>query len=348
MQCLLQYRRSALVASLILGVLIAVWHLPLMVVGQVSYSDIVLILAAVIVFNWVFNNARGSVLIIMLMHAANNAVSGSFFSPMFSGADSTRESWFLALVWIVVAVLVIVICGPRISRARTISRRNRFLRQSRRGSDQSSEQNDGLELPETQQIRSVIMSSRIKWGGIAGIVAAALFIVSAILEQLSPLQRIYDSVASYLYLGVVVAAYIAVIIAVLGIHALHSGRPRYGRLGTTGTVLTIAGYLIMIVLRMIGMVAGRESLGNVRIGAGLAVLIGSVLLGVIILRARILPWWCGVLLIVAFPLGDVANAIFRAAENLLLALLWGSVGVALLARREGVAEPAVTQPAQAG
>jgi hypothetical protein len=192
------------------------------------------------------------------------------------------------------------------------------------------------------------MSSRIKWGGIAGIVAAALFIVSAILEQLSPLQRIYDSVASYLYLGVVVAAYIAVIIAVLGIHALHSGRPRYGRLGTTGTVLTIAGYLIMIVVRMIGMVAGRESLGNVRIGAGLAVLIGSVLLGVIILRARILPWWCGVLLIVAFPLGDVANAIFRAAENLLLALLWGSVGVALLARREGVAEPAVTQPAQAG
>jgi hypothetical protein len=49
------------------------------------------------------------------------------------------------------------------------------------------------------------MSSRIKWGGIAGIAAAALFIVSAILEQLSPLQRIYDSVASYLYLGVVVA-----------------------------------------------------------------------------------------------------------------------------------------------
>jgi hypothetical protein len=165
---------------------------------------------------------------------------------------------------------------------------------------------------------------------------------------LSPLQRIYDSVASYLYLGVVVAAYIAVIVAVLGIHALHSGRPRYGRLGTTGTVLTIAGYLIMIVVRMISMVAGRESLGNVRIGAGLAVLIGSVLLGVIILRARILPWWCGVLLIVAFPLGDVANAIFSAAENLLLALLWGSVGVALLARREGVAEPAVTQPAQAG
>jgi cytochrome oxidase Cu insertion factor (SCO1/SenC/PrrC family) len=52
------------------------------------------------------------VLIIMLMHAANNAVSGSFFSPMFSGADSVREAWLLALVWWVVAVLVIVISGP--------------------------------------------------------------------------------------------------------------------------------------------------------------------------------------------------------------------------------------------
>jgi uncharacterized protein len=108
----LQNGRSALVASLILAALIAGWHLPLMVAGQVHYSDIVLIFAAVIVFNWVFNNAKGSVLIIMLMHAANNAVSGSFFFPMFSGADSVREAWLLALVWWVVAVLVIIISGP--------------------------------------------------------------------------------------------------------------------------------------------------------------------------------------------------------------------------------------------
>ena len=190
------------------------------------------------------------------------------------------------------------------------------------------------------------MSSKTKWGGIAGIVAAALFIVSAILDQLSPIQRTYDSAASYLYLGVVVAAYIAVIIALLGIHALHRGTPRYGWLGSAGTVITIAGYLIMIVVRMISMAAGQESLGNVRIGGGLAVLIGSVLLGVIILRARMLPWWCGVLLIVAFPLGDVANAIFSSAESLLLALLWGSVGVGLLTRREEAAEGFASQAAR--
>jgi len=108
----LQRGRSALVASLILGVLIAGWHLPLMVAGEIHYSDIVLILAAMIVVNWVFNNAKGSVLIVMLLHAANNTVSGGYFSPMFSGADSVRQSWLLALAWGVMAVLVIAIAGP--------------------------------------------------------------------------------------------------------------------------------------------------------------------------------------------------------------------------------------------
>jgi membrane protease YdiL (CAAX protease family) len=108
----LQTGRSALSASLILGVLIVGWHVPLMVVGQVHYSDIVLIIAAVVVFNWVFNNANGSVLIIMLMHATNNTISGSFFSQMFSGADSVRQSWMLAVVWCVVAIVVVFVAGP--------------------------------------------------------------------------------------------------------------------------------------------------------------------------------------------------------------------------------------------
>jgi hypothetical protein len=191
------------------------------------------------------------------------------------------------------------------------------------------------------------MSSRVKWGGIAGLVAAALLILSAILNQMSPVQQTYDSAASYLYRGVALAAYIAMIVAVLGIHALHSGTPRYGRLGVIGTGLTIAGYAIIAVVTVISMVLGRASLLTIRLPGAVLLIIGSILLGVIIIRARLLPWWCGVLLIVAFPLGAVANAIFSSAEALLLALLWGSMGVALLSRRQGVTESAATQPAEA-
>ncbi|MEJ7816105.1 MAG: type II CAAX endopeptidase family protein [Rubrobacter sp.] len=108
----LQAGRSALFAALILGVLIAGWHVPLMVVGDVHWSDTVSIMGAVIVFNWVFNNANGSVLIIMMMHATNNAVSGSFFGPMFSGTDSVRQGWLLAALWCVVAIVVVILAGP--------------------------------------------------------------------------------------------------------------------------------------------------------------------------------------------------------------------------------------------
>lgn len=108
----LQTGRSALRASLLLGCLIAVWHIPLMVEELIHWSDIVLIFGGVIIFNAVFNNAGGSVLIIMVMHAVNNTVSGSFFSPMFTGSDSTRQSWLLAVVWCAGAIAVIIWAGP--------------------------------------------------------------------------------------------------------------------------------------------------------------------------------------------------------------------------------------------
>ena len=61
------------------------------------------------------------------------------------------------------------------------------------------------------------------------------------------------------------------------------------------------------------------------------------------LRLHLLPWWCGALLIIAFPAGHFANALFASAENILLALLWGSVGVSLLVRATAPVAPAVGQ-----
>jgi hypothetical protein len=109
----LQVGRSALIASLILWVGLVVWHLPLMIVGEVHWSDVVFLLGFAIVFNWVFNNANGSVLIIMIMHAMNNTISGSFIGPMFSGADSVRQAWLYAALWCAVATVVVVVYGPQ-------------------------------------------------------------------------------------------------------------------------------------------------------------------------------------------------------------------------------------------
>ena len=191
-------------------------------------------------------------------------------------------------------------------------------------------------------------SNVVKAGGLAGVAAAALLILSAIVEQVAPAEGIVDTGSEYLDRAVVILAYIAVIGAVLGIHALHKGNVRYGGLGTAGFVMTIAGYAIIAVVTVIATISDFEYLLTIRLGGGIVVLIGSLLLGVIIIRARLLPWWCGVLLILAFPLGDVANAIFSSAENLLLALLWGSVGFALLSRWRAIAQPPETQSVRAG
>jgi membrane protease YdiL (CAAX protease family) len=111
----LQAGRSALVASLILGAVWALWHLPLVVAtGQMGGWDIVSILAWTLVLTWVYNGTGGSVLIIMLFHAMFNTVSVSFISPLaFSGADSVRQSWLLAAVWCAVAVAVVMWAGPK-------------------------------------------------------------------------------------------------------------------------------------------------------------------------------------------------------------------------------------------
>ena len=83
-----------------------------MIVGALPWSEIVFILGFVIVFNWVFNNARGSVLIIMVMHAMNNTISFTFVGAMFTGTDSVRYRWLYAAGWCLVAIVVILISGP--------------------------------------------------------------------------------------------------------------------------------------------------------------------------------------------------------------------------------------------
>lgn len=73
---LLQARLSALQASLVIGVIWGVWHLPLLVGNGVEGSVIALRLVSTVggavMFTWLFNNTGGSVLAVTLLHAGNN------------------------------------------------------------------------------------------------------------------------------------------------------------------------------------------------------------------------------------------------------------------------------------
>jgi membrane protease YdiL (CAAX protease family) len=78
----MQAQYGPILAAVILGVLQGLWHLPILftpLLGPFTPEKFVtFVLTAtggVFLYNWVFNNARGSVLIAILMHASSNAAS---------------------------------------------------------------------------------------------------------------------------------------------------------------------------------------------------------------------------------------------------------------------------------
>ncbi len=109
---LLLRRHSALVASAVLGVMWALWHLPLFLVGFIPWPDAVLIFALSFVFTAIYLRTSGSVLIAFLLHASLNG-AGEFFVGLFAGDDRVRMYWILTALCAVIVVVAIAISRDR-------------------------------------------------------------------------------------------------------------------------------------------------------------------------------------------------------------------------------------------
>jgi membrane protease YdiL (CAAX protease family) len=107
--------RSALAASLILGVLHAIWHIPLFIFGSDPPIIAVMVISGAVINTWLFNNTRGSVFLAMLLHASINLMVG-IFNPWFSGADAERHLVMQAVVFVAVAVLLPILTGKELGR----------------------------------------------------------------------------------------------------------------------------------------------------------------------------------------------------------------------------------------
>jgi hypothetical protein len=178
----------------------------------------------------------------------------------------------------------------------------------------------------------------VRYGGLAGVAAGVMFLLSGILTFIAPPQRALGSPGDYLIEVIIVVAFVLTLVTIAGLHAVQSQSGRYGLLGTAGSLLTFVGYAIVLVSVHLTTLVGGEPVFSARLVGGLLVLFGSILLGAMTLYARVLPWWCGVLLIVGFPLGDFLENVARGSENVVFTIVWGSIGYALLSRRSAVAE----------
>ena len=134
----LQQRYGALTASLILGPLWGLWHLPLFftVWGAVYQSMgvllgmllfVLLIMSNTIVLTWLFNNTRGSLFLAILAHSALNSTSvflvllfpqiaQASANPAAAGVTANRSAVLtLTITWAVIAALVIGLTKSRLS-----------------------------------------------------------------------------------------------------------------------------------------------------------------------------------------------------------------------------------------
>lgn len=104
----LQGRFGALGASLLLGVLWFVFHLPLFLPGQFFAelpmpAYLLLMLATSIIYTWLLNHTGGSVLMASLLHGSMNA-----FGILYAGMNASQGLWLPALVWSLLALVVSV------------------------------------------------------------------------------------------------------------------------------------------------------------------------------------------------------------------------------------------------
>jgi hypothetical protein len=94
-------------ASLIMGLIRAGWHLPLVISGAIPWFDALLFSSAFqFLITWLFNRTGGSVLIPMLFHLTSNVVGGAVVVPLFSGTDQDRfYILFVVVAWILAFLL---------------------------------------------------------------------------------------------------------------------------------------------------------------------------------------------------------------------------------------------------
>ena len=122
---------------------------------------------------------------------------------------------------------------------------------------------------------------------------------------------------------------------IAGLHTLQRGL--YGRLGAAGSLVTFVGFALQLVTGIALSVIGGTSAASTVVLALLFLLsvpapsVGLALLGVATLRARVLPSWFGVLLIVGLPLVAVLVRLQLVVVGVVAyGVFWILVGYALV------------------
>lgn len=179
-------------------------------------------------------------------------------------------------------------------------------------------------------------SNWIRWGALGALLAGIAWIALGLIPLviLGQVALYFGGVATvedYLLEILFSIALAGMLAGLVGFHARQA--PNYGRLGTAGFFAAFVGVFFMLASTVATILAGSEVLDWLFVLGFVGTLVGFVLLGTATLRARVLPRWCGILLLLAvlgipvhFALGSYGGAILDG-------LVWLALGYGLWSER---------------
>ena len=119
----LQERFGPIMGTIILGVMWAVWHIPGYLGGWMASAFIALVVYCVgfsFVMTWVYNNTRGSILLMILFHSSSNAaisIGGKILPTNLSPEMNAFvfSGWIPAIMSAIAAILVLLLTRGNLS-----------------------------------------------------------------------------------------------------------------------------------------------------------------------------------------------------------------------------------------
>jgi hypothetical protein len=162
--------------------------------------------------------------------------------------------------------------------------------------------------------------------GLAWMLAGLLYIVQAIVGMVKPQADVFTSTSDYVIEVFFVAALLLTLVALLGMRK----RAGTGIFPLVSFFVFFIGTLLFLFSASASLASGRDVLESVYL-PGLALsFLGAILLGIAIIRAKTLPLWSAIALMLGLPfsvaLGDTYGG------GIVLGLAWMAVGVALLTK----------------
>ena len=119
----LQEQFGPIMGTLILGTLWALWHLPGYFGGWMTAGILPLFLSSLafsIVATWIYNNTRGSILLMILLHSSSNAAIsiGSIVLPQNLSVSMNSfvfSGWIPAITYFILAAIILIATRGKLS-----------------------------------------------------------------------------------------------------------------------------------------------------------------------------------------------------------------------------------------